>query len=148
MRVLTGLLPIVTLSLAAAEPVWLTDLDAGRRAARSAGRPLLVHFTGSAWCPPCKLLHAEVMGSPAFEAFAAGRVLVKLDYPPLSERAEAKVKADPVLGRLMAVKAEFKVTGFPTTVLLSPDGADLGRRVGYGKGEGATAYLGSLQSLR
>lgn len=148
MRLWNCLLPLLALSLQAAEPVWLTDLEAGRRSARSTGRPLLVYFTGSTWCPPCKLLHAEVMASPAFEAFAAERVLVKLDYPPLSERAEAKVKADPALGRLMAIKAEFKVTGFPTTVLLGPEGGEKARREGYGKGEGAAAYLAGLQKPR
>jgi len=135
---------LLSLALAAGEPAWLTDLEQGRQAARATGRPLLVHFTGSAWCPPCKLLHAEVMTTETFTAYGAGRVLVKLDYPPLSERAEAKIKANPALGRLMAIKAEFKVTGFPTTVLLDPDGTERGRREGYGKGEGPAAYLASL----
>jgi thiol-disulfide isomerase/thioredoxin len=144
MNLLRLLLPVLSITLAAAEPAWLTNLEDGKQAARASGKPLLVYFTGSAWCPPCKLLHAEVMTSPAFEAYAASRVLVKLDYPPLSEREASKVKANPALGKLMTIKSDYKVTGFPTTILLNPDGKEYGRREGYGKGEGAAAFLRSL----
>lgn len=144
MRPLRVLIPLLSLVLQAGEPVWLTDLELGRQAAAKAGKPLLVYFTGSAWCPPCKLLHGEVMTSEVFATFAASRVLVKLDYPPLSERAAEKVKANPALGKLMGIKAEFKVLAFPTTVLLDPGGREIGRRQGYTKGEGAPAFLASL----
>jgi thiol-disulfide isomerase/thioredoxin len=144
MRILPLLLPLLSMALQAAEPAWLTDLEAGRQAAKQTGKPVLVYFTGSAWCPSCKLLHAEVITSSAFEAYAAGRILVKLDYPPLSEREASKVKANPALGKLMAIKNAYRITGFPTTVLLDPEGRETGRREGYGKGEGATAYLASL----
>lgn len=144
MRILPFLLPLLTLTVQAAEPVWHTDLDAARQAAKQARKPLLVYFTGSAWCPPCKLLHAEVMTSPAFEAYAAGRILVKLDYPPLSEREASKVRANPALGKLMEIKSSYNIAGFPTAVLLDADGKEIGRRQGYGKGEGASSYLASL----
>lgn len=144
MKTLTLLVPLFSLLLGAAEPDWLTDLEAGREASRRTGRPLLLHFTGSAWCPPCKLLHAEVMTTPAFAAYGADRVLVKLDYPPLSERAAEKVKANPALSRLMEIKAAYAIKGFPTTVLLDAQGKELARREGYGKGEGPAAYLASL----
>lgn len=144
MRPLSLLIPLLSLILQAGEPAWLTDLEAGRQAAAKSGKPLLVYFTGSAWCPPCKLLHAEVMSSAAFEAYAANRILVKLDYPPLSERAVEKVKANPALGKLMGIKAEFKVMAFPTVVVLDAGGKEVGRREGYGKGEGAAAFIASL----
>lgn len=144
MRILPLLLPLMSIALQAAEPAWLTDLDAGRQAAKQTRKPLLVYFTGSAWCPPCKLLHAEVMTSAAFETYAAGRILVKLDYPPLSEREAAKVKANPALGKLMEIKNAYQITGFPTAVLFDPDGKEIGRRQGYGKGEGTSAFLASL----
>lgn len=148
MRILPLLLPLMSIALQAAEPAWLTDLDAGRQAAKQTRKPLLVYFTGSAWCPPCKLLHAEVMTSAAFETYAAGRILVKLDYPPLSEREASKVKANPVLGNLMEIKSAYKITGFPTSVLLDAEGKEIGRREGYGKGEGAASYLASLSKAK
>lgn len=145
MRPSPWLAPLFALALPAAGPAWLSDLEAGREAARAGNKPLLVHFTGSAWCPPCRLLHAEVLEGPAFAAWARDRVLVVLDYPPLSARSEDRIKADPALARLMALKAEFKVPGFPTAVLLAPDGRELGRTSGYAKGDGTAAWLAALQ---
>ena len=144
MRPLRVLIPLLSLVLQAGEPAWLTDLELGRQAAAKSGKPMLVYFIGSAWCPQCKLLHAEIMTSAAFETFASSRILVKLDYPPLSERAAEKVKANAALGKLMGIKSEFKVLAFPTTVILDPDGREIARRQGYTKGEGAPAFLVSL----
>ena len=132
-------------ALQAGEPAWLTDLDQGRQQAARAGRPLLVYFTGSTWCGPCKALHAEVLTSPEFAAFAKGHVLVKLDYPPFSERSEDKVKANPALARLIAVKDQYRVPGFPTLIVLSPSGQELARHTGYGPGLGPAALLASLK---
>jgi thiol-disulfide isomerase/thioredoxin len=68
---LAALLAVSALgALQAGEPAWLTDLDQGRQQAARTGRPLLVYFTGSTWCGPCKALHAEVLPSLEFAAFA------------------------------------------------------------------------------
>jgi hypothetical protein len=68
-----------------------------------------------------------------------------LDYPPFSERSEEKVKANPALARLVAVKDQFKVPGFPTLLALSPTGQELARHTGYGPGMGAPALLARLK---
>ncbi|MBI4913208.1 MAG: thioredoxin family protein [Acidobacteria bacterium] len=145
MRALIPIFLAGALSAVASEPAWLTDLAAAKQAAAKEQRPLLLHFTGSAWCPPCKLLHAEALATPAFAEVAKKYVLVKLDYPPLSERAEAKVKANPALAKLMEIKQQYAVPGFPTTILLSPSGTETGRRVGYEKGLGLAAYMAQLE---
>ncbi len=132
-------------ALGAAEPAWLSDLEAARKIAAKEKKPLLVYFTGSTWCGPCKALHAEVLPSPEFAAFAKRHVLVMLDYPPFSERSDEKVKANPGLARLVALKDQYKVPGFPTMLVLSPAGGELARKTGYGKGTGAAAYLADLR---
>ncbi len=130
--------------LAATEAGWGTDLEAGKTRAAKEGKALVVYFTGSAWCPPCKLLHAELLPSKAFGDFAKAKVLVMLDYPPLSGRSEEKVKADPALAALMKTKGEYRITGFPTMVVLAADGRELGRKMGYDKGKPPEAYLADL----
>jgi thiol-disulfide isomerase/thioredoxin len=129
-------------SLAAAP--WGTDLEAGKAQAAKEKKSLVVYFTGSAWCPPCRLLHAELLPSKTFADFAKDKVLVMLDYPPLSARAAEKVTADPALGRLMKVKDQYKVQMFPTMLVLGPDGQEKGRKVGYDKGAAPGAYLAEL----
>jgi len=136
---------LLATGLQASEPAWMTDLAEARKVAAAQNKPILLYFTGSTWCPPCKLVHAEVLPSPAFEAFAKGHVLVMLDYPPFSERSDEKVKANPALGKLMEFKARYKVAGFPTMLVLTPSGEEKARQVGYLKSAGPAAYLAALK---
>ncbi len=144
---LRNLLSVLCLAvpLVAAEPVWHTDLAEAKALAAREHKALLLDFTGSQWCPYCVLLHREVFTTPEFARFAEGCVLVKLDYPPMSGRSPEKIKADPALGRLMELKAAYRITSFPTVVLLGPDGTEKTRMQGYAKGTGPSAYLGHLK---
>lgn len=144
---LTLLAPFALVTgLRAAEPVWLTDLAEAKKIAAKEKKPILIYFTGSTWCGPCKLVHGEVLPTPAFAEFSKKHVLVMLDYPPFSERSEEKVKANPALAKRMEFKDRYKVSGFPTMIVLSPTGEEKARRTGYGKGLGPEAYLADLMT--
>jgi len=138
------MLAVVTLGRAATE-TWMTDLDAARARAAKEGKNLLIEFTGSAWCPPCKALHAEVLTTPQFAAFSRNLVLVALDYPPLSERTPEKIAANPKLAALMKLKEKYGAPGFPTMLLYTASGDELARIVGYEAGSGPARYLAQLQ---
>lgn len=140
---LASLLALLVLPLHAYEG-WLTDLDAGKAQAAAEGKQLVVEFTGSTWCPPCKALHAEVLTTAAFAAWAKDKVLVKLDYPRASDRTPEKVAADPALAKLMRLKDEFGVPGFPTMFVYDAQGRELAKVVGYGRGDGPAKYLAQL----
>jgi len=135
-------------ALRAAEPVFLTDLDAAKTLAAKEKKPLVIEFSGRAWCPACKALRAEVIPSAEFAAFAQTRVLVHLDYPRKSERTPEKIAADPSLARRMALKEAFQIEGFPTVVLLDAQGRELGRVLGYDPGQGAAAFLAELTARK
>jgi thiol-disulfide isomerase/thioredoxin len=135
---------VANANLAATEAGWGTDLDAGKARAAKEKKILVVYFTGSAWCPPCKLLHAELLPSKAFAEFAKEKVLVMLDYPPMTGRSEEKIKANPGLGKLMQIKDQYKVKAFPTMVVLGPDGQEKGRKMGFEKNKAPEAYLTEL----
>lgn len=122
---------------------WMTDLAAAKARAEREKKPLLIEFTGSAWCPPCIALHKKVLTTPEFAAFAQNVVLVKLDYPPLSERAPEKVKANPQLAHLMAIKEEYEVPGFPTVFFFDASGKKRAKLTGY-DGETPKEFLAKL----
>ena len=138
------LLAGLVLPASAAYEGWMTDLDAGRARAAAENKRLVVEFTGSTWCPPCKALHAEVLTSAEFKAWAQDKVLVMLDFPRAGERTPEKVAANPELAKLMKLKDEFGVSGFPTLFVFDPAGRPLGKQVGYGRGQGPAAYLKQL----
>ncbi len=142
-RIAALLVGIGSVVMAATGEGWMTDLDAAKAKAARERKPLLIEFTGSAWCPPCIALHKKVLTTPEFTAFGQNAILVKLDYPPLSERAPEKVKANPELARLMAIKESYGVPGFPTVFYFDAAGKQLAKLTGY-NGESTKDFLAKL----
>ncbi len=118
---------------------WFADYDKAVLAAKEQKKDLLVDFTGSDWCGWCIKLHKEVFEQPEFESDAPkSYVLVALDYPH-GDEAKAKV---PNPARNDELQAKYGIDGFPTVLVLSPDGEVIAR-AGYEKG-GAASWLAHL----
>ncbi len=118
-----------------ASDLWSTDYQASIAAAASAKKPILLEFTGSDWCPPCMKQNKDVFEQAAFEDYAKDKLmLVKLDFPRRKEQAPEIKESNQQLA------AQYAVQGFPTIILLSPDGKELAREVGY-KGGGVPGFI-------
>lgn len=92
-----------------------TDFDKALAEAKKAKKPVLVDFFGI-WCPPCNELDELVFSHPEFRKKAARWVTVKVDADqPESWKA----------------KHRYKVGGYPTVLLLKPDGEEVERIVGF-----------------
>ena len=119
---------------------WLTDFEAAKKVAASEDKPLLLDFTGSDWCIWCIRLKDEVFTREAFTDYAEDElVLVELDFP------RGKSQTEELKAQNAALAEKYGVRGFPTIVLLSPDG-DLIEKTGYRKG-GPEAYVAHLKEL-
>ncbi len=102
--------------------VWGTSYPAALAAAKQAGRPILADFTGSDFCAPCQRLEREIFNTPAFAAYAATNlVLLRLDFPVWKELPKALAESN------QALSDQFKVEGYPTLILINPEGKELGR---------------------
>lgn len=119
---------------------WLTDYDTAMAQAKELKRPVLINFTGSDWCGWCIKLANEVFDKDAFMKYAKDNlVLLKLDFPrKLPQTAEVKAFNN-------QKASEFKVTGFPTILLVDATGKEI-NRTGYQPG-GPDAYVKHLQEL-
>ncbi len=116
---------------------WLTDFDTAKARAAAEGKAILADFTGSDWCGPCQYLKKAVLDTPAFEAYAKDRfVLLELDMPRRDD-------FDPALREQnRELCARYKVSGFPTVLVLTPEGLLAGGFVGGRMNvERATAVL-------
>lgn len=130
---------LAVLSPASAAVAWLTDYDAAQTAAKAAGKPVLLVFSGSDWCIWCQRLDGEVLHTPVFEAWAKDAVVpCLLDFP----RAQGLVSA-PQRARNQEVMDRFGAQGFPTVLLLAADGTVL-VRTGYQSG-GPEPYVAGLK---
>lgn len=118
-----------------ASELWSTNLDDSLKKAATENRLVLLEFTGSDWCPPCKKQAQDVFAQPAFEEFAKANLMpVKIDFPRRSEQSPETQAANQALAK------KYNVDGFPTLILLDSKGGELAREVGYGGG-GVEAFI-------
>lgn len=137
---LLALALFAALPLQAADDLWTTDYKAALATAKAENRPILLEFTGSDWCPPCKRLAKNILSTDSFQGFAEDNlVLVKLDFP------RNKPQTDEVRAQNQELKAEYKIRGYPTIVLLDSEGSELARKVGYPGGD-ADSFIGWIES--
>ena len=121
---MAGLAALVVPAFAAE---WMTDLDAARTKAATENKAVLVDFTGSDWCGYCIRLKKDVFDTPAFEAYAADKfVLVEIDVPSDVNRVGGPAQ----YAKNQALCNQYKVSGFPTIMVLSADNDVLGGFVG------------------
>lgn len=128
------------LTHAATAGLWTDDYEAALARAKTENRFLLLDFTGSDWCGWCKRLDAEVFSKSAFKQYASEKlVCVTVDFP----RGFALKRKTQEQNKTLARK--FDIQGYPTIVLLNPDGTTLAT-TGYQQG-GAEAYVQHLESF-
>jgi thioredoxin-related protein len=121
---------------------WVTDLPAAKAQAKKENKLVLIDFTGSDWCPPCKKLTAEVLSKQEFLDFATKHfVLVEIDSPR-NKPQSAELKATNE-----KLKTDFAIQGVPTLIVVKPDGKEVWRKVGYSSG-GPQPIITELEGAR
>ena len=106
---------------------WFDNIQEALNKAKQEKKPVLALFTGSDWCPPCQKLEKNILLQPAFKDFAAKHlVLLFLDYPRDAKLDENVKRQNDDLAK------KFSVEGYPTVIVLSPDGHNAAwSHVGY-----------------
>lgn len=131
---------------ASTAPVWLTDFEAAKAEARSEERPILLNFTGSDWCPPCKVLKRDVFDSEAFADYASeSLVLVEVDFPQRSELPEALQAQNEELAEVYGAIDERGYLRVPTIVIVTSDGSVIGK-TGFRRGT-PEEYVAHLEGI-
>lgn len=140
-KVLTILFTFCLSGLAlAAESHWLTSLPEAEARAKKDNKRILINFTGSDWCPACKVLEAEALSKKEFIDYADKKlVLVLADFPLGLKQPEALQRAN------NALQQKYGVEGYPTLILLNADGKKIWTHFGY-QGGGPRGLIDSLES--
>ncbi|MDE0821631.1 MAG: thioredoxin-like domain-containing protein [Opitutales bacterium] len=110
-----------------AESIWVLSYKEARNRARKEGMSILMEFTGSDWCPPCKALHKNVLVKDAFvKEMPKKFVLLKLDNP----RDKSKQTPEEI-EQYKEMSARYKITGVPSIILADKAGKPYHKQSGY-----------------
>src|SRR4029453_14281653 len=90
------------------------DIERACVAARAENKPVLLYW-GAKWCPPCNQLKATLFNRHDFIERSKSLVAVEIDGD---------------LPGAQKLGARFKVSGYPTMVLMRTDGAEITRLPG------------------
>jgi protein disulfide-isomerase len=135
--------PTISHSSQPAESLWLTDYKQAQERAKASNKPLLLEFTGSDWCPPCRQLQQQILSTPEFQQYARNNfVLVELDYP------RAKVQAPDIVQQNQILAHRFSIEVFPTVILLNSEGKKIGELIGFDPRAGPEGYIATLEKFR
>jgi protein disulfide-isomerase len=128
-------------SAALAASGWGDDYEKAVAQAKAEKKMVLLDFTGSDWCGWCIKLDKEVFSKPDFKAYAKDNlVLVEVDFP------QGKKLPKKVVEQNEKLQKEHGVRGYPTIVVLNPEGKKVGQ-LGYMEG-GPKAFLAKLDELK
>jgi len=111
---------------------WIAA-DMAATAARAGSRPILYDFT-AAWCAPCHILDREgwndrEIAALVNERFVAARIV---------DRQKEEGKNTPAIAEL---QRRYGVEGFPTLVVASADGREIGKFTGWRGREALAMFL-------
>lgn len=119
---------------------WTTDYSAALQHAKAENKPLFLYFTGSDWCPWCMKMDSQILSDPEFQKQAGNSMIfVMLDFPHNTQQDVELKKQNQILYE------KFGVKGFPTVILLDPNGNKIGQ-LGYQAGGGA-AYAKKIADM-
>jgi len=93
---------------------WTTDYENAVINSKRSQRPLLLDF-GATWCGPCKKLDATTLkDKDVAYTVQNGFIAVKIDVDRNRELTD-----------------KYQVKGFPTMIIVAPDGREIARRSGF-----------------
>jgi len=119
---------------------WETDFKKASSAAKVSGKYMLLDFSGSDWCGWCIRMEKEVFSQDAFKDFAKKNlVCVLVDFPRAKEQSKELKQQNMDLAR------KYDIKGYPTIIILSPDGKSVAK-TGYLQG-GPWEYARHLKKI-
>ncbi|MDP5104843.1 MAG: thioredoxin family protein [Polaribacter sp.] len=106
---------------------WMPSYKEALKTSKKEKKPVLIYFTGSDWCAPCKTLDEKLFHTSKFKALAdKGLILLEVDIP----RRVDIISADKMRDN-KSIQKKYNVTSFPTLMIVNHRGKKLAEKKGY-----------------
>ena len=119
-------------SLEVVIPNWETNYKQALKKSKKEKKPVLIYFSGSDWCGPCKVLDKKLFHTEKFKAIADNDLIL---YEADSPRNRDIISPEK-LKITNELKRKYKIRAFPTLVFVDHKG----KMIGYKKGLILTEY--------
>lgn len=106
---------------------WMSTFKQALKRSKKEKKPVLIYFTGSDWCGPCKILDAKLFHTEKFKNLSdKDLVLLEVDIPRRRDLVTpAKMKEN------LYLQKKYSVTAFPTLMMVNHRGKKLAEKNGY-----------------
>ena len=106
---------------------WSPTFKKALKKSKKEKKPVLIYFTGSDWCGPCKILDNKLFHTEKFKTLAdENLVLLEVDIP------RRKDLIDPVkMKENLYLQKKYKVEAFPTLMMVNHRGKKIASKKGY-----------------
>jgi len=109
--------------------IWQTDFEVAKNQSKAENKPILMLFTGSDWCPPCKMLKKDFFYSDAFIAKSKNYVLLLVDFP----RNKELISTSQAIAN-KTLNAKYGVRSLPTLIGVNYKGEIIDKIKSYNSG--------------
>lgn len=109
------------------ELTWIPTYKEALKKAKKENKPVLIYFTGSDWCGPCKILDEKLFHTEKFKSLSdKDLILLEVDIPRRRDLlAPAKMKEN------LYLQKKYKVKAFPTLMMVNHRGKKIAEKKGY-----------------
>lgn len=123
---------------------WTMDYDKAFVKAKKEDKPIFLQFTGSDWCPWCKLMAKNVFSKKAWDNYAKKEMyLVYLDFP----RNNPNLVPKKYRARNQNLAQQYGVRGFPTYIILDSNGTTELGRLSAGQDKTTFSFIKEVKRL-
>lgn len=126
------------------ESDWLTDYNSAQIMAKKTNSNILMYFTGSDWCSPCKALKKDLFETDQFKEVAKDYVLLYVDLP----RKKDRLTPDEMKQNKELLSQWNKRGIFPLISLVSTEEKEVATLSGYGTKGDVEKYMDFLRRNR
>lgn len=138
------LFTVSTVAMQAQEAKWYTDFEKAQKVAKKQGKPIIMYFTGSDWCGPCKMLKKDLWLNEKFISTAKDFVLLEIDIPFKEDIITPEEKK-----KNLQLQSKYnREKTFPTVLALDANGKVKGEVSGYSMLRDTSPYYAFLDRAR
>ncbi|MDV7187108.1 thioredoxin family protein [Lutibacter sp. TH_r2] len=121
---------------------WEQSFKKAEKISKKKNKPILIFFTGSDWCGPCKMLVEDFFNTSKFGQLSDKFVLYEADFPRSTDLVTKEQQA-----YNKQLQSKYKIHSYPTIVVVGSNGNEISRKKGYNLMRDSSYHFSFIESI-